>query len=115
MRAHWPAAALGSTPVPILYTSIRGQFDPGEPGLRWVWAILPGPALFDLCFDDDLKRVRLRGARKGIVCIQNLLQLEVMRDQLVRLELARLHGLEQHRRRYRVHKPRRDANVLGRK
>lgn len=56
--------------------------------------------------------MRVRGAPERVVGVEDLIQLEPMRDQPSRVDLLRLHGLEKHRCRDRVDQSRRDRDVL---
>ena len=51
------------------------------------------------------------GVAEGLVGIEDLVELETMRDQEFRVDLARPHGLEQHRYGDGIDQPRGDGDV----
>jgi hypothetical protein len=61
---------------------------------------------------DDLERLGRRGVSERFVSIQDMVKLEPMGDQLLRIELSRPDSLQQHRGRYGVDEPRGDGDVL---
>src|SRR5512142_585919 len=63
-------------------------------------------AFLSICIDDDLERLGARRPRKRVVSVQDAVELEVVGDQDLGVEFARLHHLEQHGQRHRVDQPR---------
>src|ERR1700687_5394753 len=70
------------------------------------------PATRPLGFDDYFERTRARRAPESVVGVQNLIELEPMRDQQRRIDPVGLHGLQQPRCRDGVDQARRNADVL---
>ena len=64
-----------------------------------------------LGLDDDLERLGLRGRGEGLVGIEDMVELEAMRDQQLGVDLVRPDRLEQHRYGDGVDQPRGDGDV----
>src|SRR5690606_10242184 len=62
--------------------------------------------------DNDLERLRARGAGEGLIGIENLIEPEAMRYQLLRIDLSCLDGPEQHRCRDRIDEAGRHRDVM---
>ena len=67
--------------------------------------------LFSSGLDDHLERVGLRGVAEGLVGVEDIVELEAVGDQQLGIDLARLDGLEQHRRGDGVDQPRGDGDI----
>lgn len=93
-RARPPARAKAG-----VYFCTRG--DPSKLGSR----LRGGQDNFLLCsiadstssLDDHFQRLGVRRVLKRLIGLKNVVQLEMVRDQLRRVELFRLNGFEQHR------------------
>lgn len=62
--------------------------------------------------EQHLERTRLGGVGEGVVGVEDLVELVIVRHQVLRGELALLDQLEQHRQGRGAHQPRRDDDVL---
>src|SRR6185369_5151729 len=62
--------------------------------------------------DDYLQCTRLRGAPEYVIGFEYLIELESMRDEPRRVDLSRLHGLQEHRSRNGIHQARRDRDIV---
>jgi hypothetical protein len=63
-------------------------------------------------FDDDFERLGLRGIAEGVIGVEDLVELETMRDQAFGIDLVGRDSLEQHRDRGRVDQPGGDGDIL---
>jgi len=66
-----------------------------------------------LGIDDHLQRLVIRSLRKGVVGAENFRHFEVMGDQSVRVDSARLHRPKQHGRRNGIYQSGHQGDVMG--
>ena len=62
--------------------------------------------------NDDFQRTGLRRTSESVVSVEDVVELEAVGDQPLRVDLMGLDGLQQHGRGYGIDKTRRDRDVL---